>query len=90
MEGSPAFVVHTYSIKLLAQVLKQFHIIGKDPVVFKTPDEAETFLKTRPTTTVDAIIEAQGKFEKELRQLAIAEDLEANFTETPSPAPAQS
>jgi hypothetical protein len=87
MDGSPAFVVHTYSIKLVSQVLKQYHNIGKDPVSFKTSDDAEAFLKTRPTTTVDAIIEAHGKFENELKQLSRAEDLELNFTETPSPAP---
>lgn len=89
IEGAPAFVVHSYSIKLLSQVLKKYHIIGKDPIIFKTPEEAESFLKTRPSTVVDSIIFAQGTFEKELKQLAGAENLEQDFTQAPSPEPAQ-
>lgn len=86
IEGAPAFVVHTYSIKLLSEVLKRFHPIGKDPVIFKTPEEAEAFIKGRPSSLVDAIIAAQGAFEKELGELSKAENLEENFTQTPLPA----
>jgi hypothetical protein len=89
IEGAPAFVVHTYSIKLLAEVLKQYHHIGHDPVIFKDSKEAEAFIKGRPSTLVDAMIAAQGAFEKELGQLAKSETLEANFSPTPSPESVQ-
>lgn len=85
IEGAPAFVVHTYSIKLLARVLVKYHVVGKDPVLFTSPEEAEAFLRGRPSTVVDAIISAQGEFEKTLGELAKTEDLEVNFTQTPSP-----
>jgi len=85
IDGAPAFVVHTYSIKLLAQVLKAYHYIGKDVTLFKDANEAETFIKGRPSTIVDAMISAQGAFEKELGLLARMENLEENFTPTPSP-----
>lgn len=84
IEGAPAFVVHTYSIKLLSRVLMKYHVIGNDPIIFKSPDEAEDFLKSRPSTVVDAVIAAQGEFEKLLGKLAKSEDLESNFTPTPS------
>jgi hypothetical protein len=89
IEGAPAFVIHTYSIKLLAQVLKKYHHIGNDPVIFNSAADAETFIKGRPSMVVDAIIAAQGAFEKELGMLAKAENLEQNFTQTPSPESAQ-
>jgi len=85
IDGAPAFVVHTYSIKLLSQVLKRYHVLGHDPIIFKDATTAEEFLKTRPSTLVDAIISAQSNFEKELGQLAKSETLEENFTPTPSP-----
>lgn len=90
IEGAPAFVVHTYSIKLLSQVLKKYHMIGQEPIIFKSPSETEEFIKQRPVTLVDAMIAAQGAFEKELGQLAKSENLEQNFTQTPSQESVQS
>jgi hypothetical protein len=90
IDGAASFVVHTYSIKLVSEVLKRYHPVGHDPVIFKDAKEAEAFLLARPASVVDAIIAAQGAFEKELGLLSKAENLEENFTPTPSPAPEQS
>ena len=84
VEGGPVFIMHIYSVKLLAQVLKKYHYIGKDPVVFSDVEKAEAFIKTRPSTITDAMIAAHAEFEKELAQIAKSEDLEENFSQAPS------
>ena len=90
VEGSPAYVMHIYSVKLLAQVLKKYHYIGKDPAIFGGAEKAEEFIKTRPSTITDAMIAAHAEFEKELAQIAKSENLEENFSETPSSEQKQS
>ena len=90
IQGTPAYVVHQYSIKLASQVMKSYHVIGKDALIFKTPAEAEAFLVKFPVSIIDTIIQSQGAFEKELAEIAKAEDLEANFSPTPSEEQKQS
>jgi hypothetical protein len=90
IQGTQAYVVHRFSIKLAAQVLKMYHVIGKDAQVFKTAEEAEAFLTSFPVSIIDTIIAAQGAFESELTNIAKADSLEENFTPTPSAEPAQS
>jgi hypothetical protein len=84
IQGTPAYVIHQYSIKLAAQAIKSYHVIGKDIQIFTKPDDAEAFLVKFPVSIIDVIIQAQGAFEKELSELAKTEDLETNFTPTPS------
>jgi hypothetical protein len=81
---TPAHFLHNYSIKMLGSVLKKYTVLGKEPVIFNSPKEAEAFIKSRPSTVVDAMVQAQGNLEKELAVLSKATDVEENFTSTPS------
>lgn len=83
VEGTPAFMVHTYSLKLVSHVLKAFTYNGKTQV-FKTAADAYAFITSRPSAIVDAIIEEHTKFEKQLAALSKMENLAESFTETPS------
>ena len=83
IEGTPAYMVHTYSLKLVSRVLKAF-TYGEKTSVFTTAEAAYEFIMTRPSAIVDAIINEHTKFEKELAELSAAEGLVENFTETPS------
>lgn len=89
VDGTPAFMVHTYSLKLLSHILKAFTFSEKT-IDFKTPQEAYDFVMTRPAAVVDAIIGEHTKFEKELSELSKLGELVENFTETPSVEPKQS
>ena len=84
---SQAEAVHKISTKLLSQALRHYHETGKDIRSFATPDEAEKFLVNLPVVVIDTMIAAQGNFERELSALARAENLEANFSLTPSEGP---
>lgn len=83
IEGTPAFMVHTYSLKLVSQILKSFTSGGKQ-IDFKTAQEAYDFIISRPSSVVDAIIGEHTKFEKELALLAKMDTLAENFTEAPT------
>lgn len=81
VEGTPAFMVHTYSLKLVSQVLKAFTANGKT-FEFASASEAHSFVMSRPAAVVDAIIGEHTKFEKELSAISKMDNLLENFTET--------
>jgi hypothetical protein len=80
--GSSVYVLHTYAIYLLAQALKSVEIKG---VItnFTKVDEAKKFILERPAVIIDGMINAQTKFEKDLKQLITPEIVSQNFTQTP-------
>ena len=82
IEGTPAFMVHSYSLKLISHVLKVFTFNGKSQT-FKDSNEAYAFVLSRPSAVVDAIIGEHTKFEKELAAISKMENLTESFTETP-------
>lgn len=83
IEGTPLFTVHSFSVKILAQVLQSYKagdlvFLNKDTV------ETEAFIKTRPTAITDALVNAHSEFEKELKEITSVEAIKENFTQTPS------
>lgn len=83
VDGTPAYMVHTYSIKLVSRVLKSI-TFGENTTSFKDSQTAYEYIMSRSSAIVDAIISEHTKFEKELSQLSLSEDLVESFTETPS------
>jgi len=89
VEGTPAFMVHTYSLKLVSQVLKSVTYNGA-AIEFTTVADAHQYLLSRPSSLVDAVINEHTKFEKELAAIARMDTLVENFTEAPPVDSAQS
>jgi len=87
IDGTPAFVVHTYSVLILSQVLKGY-AIAKKKLDFKNTDEAYAFIVTLPTGIIDALVKAHSNFEKELAKLITGDDVVENFTTPPETASA--
>jgi len=80
--GAPAFVVHTWSIKMLAYTLKSFKT-SKENKVFKTVTESEEFLKKSASVIIDSILAAYNKFNQEITALTTPENVDKNFSMTP-------
>lgn len=81
-DSTPAHMVHTFSIKLVSQVLKGVKA-GESDIKFKSPEEAESFMRSRPTVITDAIVKEHRDFENELRSITSVEELKENFITTP-------
>jgi hypothetical protein len=81
-EGASVYVLHSFAIQTLAQVLKAYETKDKK-TVFDSTAVALEFVKNRPTAVIDEMIQVQTKFEKELKQLITPETLQENFTTTP-------
>jgi hypothetical protein len=82
LTGSAAYVVHTYSIKLLSFVLKEYKT-DKIDKIFKTNIEAEEFLKPKASIIIDALVKEHEVFTKELKEITTVEKIDENFTSTP-------
>jgi hypothetical protein len=82
VQGSAAYVVHTYTIQLLSYVLKEYST-AKKAEVFKTSEEAKTFMKTQASVIIDAILSEYNKFVNEIKTQVTPENIDANFSTTP-------
>jgi hypothetical protein len=82
VSGSSVYILHTFAINLLSQALKSVEIKG-NLTIFETPELASKYILSRPAVIIDAMINAQSAFEKELKQLVTPENLASNFTQTP-------
>jgi hypothetical protein len=80
--GSSVYVLHTYAINILSQALKSVEIKG-NLTNFENAESALKYILSRPTVIIDAMINAQSKFEKDLKELVTPENLTSNFTQTP-------
>lgn len=81
-DGTPLYVMHTYSLLALSHALKKF--VAKDIVIdFKDQQTAFEFIKSRPAVIIDAMVKAQGEFENELKKITGPEVLTENFSTTP-------
>ena len=81
--GTPLHGLHTYSVKLLAQALVTFTYKGK-VTTFTTPAEAEEFVRSKPTTLVDELVNEQSKLEKETNELITGKTTVEDFSKIPS------
>jgi hypothetical protein len=82
LQGNALFVVHTYSIKLLSYVLKEY-ITDKEKYVFLSNKEAEVFLRPKASVIIDALVKEHELFTKELKEITTVEKIDENFTTTP-------
>jgi hypothetical protein len=80
--GTPLHGLHTYSVKLLAQSLVDFSYKGV-AIKFLSADEAETFVRSKPTTLVDLLVTEQSKLEKEVNELITGKTTVEDFSKTP-------
>lgn len=87
MQGNAAYIVHTYSIKLLSYILKEYKT-EKETKIFTDPLLAEDFIRPKAAVIIDALIKEHELFTKELKELATPEKLDENFTTTPPTEPA--
>lgn len=78
-DSVPVHMIHNYQLKAISRVLKS--VTYKDKVtIFKSPEEAEEYLITRPAFVVDALMDARTKLENEVNEAAKPEALDANFS----------
>jgi hypothetical protein len=82
LEGSSLYVLHVFAINSLAQSLLSY-TTKEQAVKFESPEQALDFIKSRPSTVIDAMIQAHSTFEKEIKALLTPEKLTENFTKTP-------
>ena len=81
--GTPLHGLHTYTIKLLSQALVKFSYKGKE-TEFTSAEEAEKFIRSRPTTLVDNLVAEQSKLEKETNELISGKTTVEDFSKIPS------
>ncbi len=79
LKGSTAFVLHTYSLKLLSHTVVTY---GKE--TFKDSVEALKFLETLPGAVIDYLVKQQTALEKEIAKLYTGKDIDEVFFETAS------
>jgi hypothetical protein len=80
IEGTPSFIVHSYSLKMLSRCLLQYQSNNfKD----KSPEEVQEFLETLSTQILDLLIDTNSEFQAECQKLVKPENLE-NLSQTPS------
>ena len=82
VEGTPLFAVHTYSLRLLSYSIMSVTYKGKT-YTFKTPADAESFIRSKPAILVDTLIAEHGKIEKAVTELIKGPDTVENFSKTP-------
>jgi hypothetical protein len=68
IKGTPAFVVHTYQVKILTHTLKQYA-----DTKFISAGQVQTFITKMPSTVLDIILAHQNEFEKVLLDAAKGE-----------------
>ena len=79
LKGSTAFVLHTYSLKLLSYTLTKY---GKEE--FKNPVEALKFLETLPGIVIDYLVKQQTQLEKTIAKVYTGQEIDAAFFGTAS------
>ncbi|MBC8409969.1 MAG: hypothetical protein H8E12_14790 [Rhodobacteraceae bacterium] len=79
IEGSTAFILHTYSVKLLEMTLIEYK--GKQLAGIA---DARKLIETLPGAVVDYLIKKQSAFEKDVAKAFTGEEIEETFFETPS------
>jgi len=79
VEGSTAYILHTYSIELLSRTLKKYNKTS-----FESPEQAKNLLDTLPGIVIDFLVKEQNKFEKSVAKAYTGEEIEDNFFENPS------
>lgn len=89
VDGAPVYILHMYALRSLAQSLKAV-IINNITTTFATTEEALTYLEARPTAVIDAMMNSQSAFEKELKDIISPETVSENFPKTPGTADAPS
>lgn len=87
-QTTPLHGLHTYSIKLLAQGLISFTYKGTE-TQFATAEEAESFVRSKPTSLIDALVAEQSKLEKEVNDLITGGATIEDFSKIPSADSAQ-
>lgn len=85
VQGAPAFVVHTYSIKLLSYILKRYRTQKVDKS-FIDPKSAEEFVRSLASVLIDVLLTAHNEFNSELSKLITPENIDKNFSVTPPTA----
>ncbi|MBC8437179.1 hypothetical protein H8D85_02530 [bacterium] len=79
VEGSTAFILHTYSVRLLSRTLIEYNE-KKIP----SQEKALSVIDTLPGAVVDYLVKAQHSFEKETAKVFTGEDIKDTFFETAS------
>lgn len=79
-----AYVIHTYSLKLLSKTL-----ISYGTKIFDDPAETVVFLENLTNSIIDKLVKAQNTLEKDIRKALKMENIEANFSGT-GPLPEKS
>lgn len=86
--GTALHGLHTYSVKLLAQSLISFSYKGKT-TTFESAEEAENFVRSKPTSLVDSLVDEQAKLEKEVNTLITGKTVVEDFSKIPPADSAQ-
>jgi len=73
-DGSNAYILHLYSLKLLSKTLKAYN--GQK---FTTSKECEHFLEKLPSMVLDKLVKIQNGFEKQIRKALDLESIEDTF-----------
>ncbi len=79
IKGSTAFILHTYSCKLLEMTLMEYN--GQK---INNVEEAKKLIESLPGVAVDFLVKEQSKFEKEVAKAYTGEVIESNFFDQPS------
>ena len=79
LKGSTAYVLHTYSLKLLSHTIIQY---GKEE--FKDSVEAKKCLEKLPGAVIDYLVKQQTQFEREIAKLYTGQEIDEVFFETAS------
>ena len=76
-DGSNAYILHLYSLKLLSRTIREYN--GKS---FDNGKECEAFLEKLPSMVLDKLVKEQNNFEKTIREVLKLETLDDHFFET--------
>jgi len=79
-----AYVIHSYSLKLLSKTLISY---GNNN--FKNSNEAYAYLENLTNSIIDKLVKVQNALEKDIRKALEMENVEKNFSET-GPLPEKS
>lgn len=79
VEGSAAFVLHTYTIQVL-----MYTMLSYGDKKFENPIEVENFLNSQPSIILDKLIKIQNSFEQQLKHVLQFEKINDHFFEMPS------
>ena len=78
IEGSAAFVLHTYTVQVLAYTLLKYG--DKE---FTNTAEIEKFLADKPSIVLDKLIKIQNAFEQQIKAVLQFEKINDHFLEIP-------